>query len=119
MSKNYFHTKITISDAIDYAKIFNEDENDKFARFPYLYASQTKPPLKLESNCYLAESPKIINDEEVYPEFVNTNSLNVLCTGDVFIDVYDALESEKENFTKNDFIRALNYYLENDEFIEL
>ena len=118
MSDKYLQKKITISEAIDYAKIFNEDNSNKFSRLPYLYASQKDNPLHLTTTCYLDSSPKVIDGVESYPDFIEKSNLDVLCPGDVFIDAYDALESQKQSFTKDDFIKALNYYIENDDFMD-
>ena len=118
MDNKYLQKKISISDAIDYAKIFNEDKSNKFARFPYLYAAEADDPLRLTTVCYLDSAPKVVDGIENYPDFVKKNNLDVLCPGDVFIDTYDALESQKQDFTKDDFIKGLNYYIENDDFMD-
>ena len=33
----FYRRKISISEAIDCARLFNDDDTDKFAKFPYIY----------------------------------------------------------------------------------
>ena len=116
----FYRRKISISEIIDCARLFNDDDTDKFAKFPYIYISSDEDEsiLDLETVCYLDNGPKIIDGKEVFPDFVNENRLDILCSGDVFMDVYDDLDERYPNFTKDQFIDALNYYMDNDDYIE-
>ena len=116
----FYRRKISISEVIDCARLFNDDDTDKFAKFPYIYISSDEDEgiLDLETVCYLVNGPKIMDGKEVFPDFVNENGLDILCNGDVFMDVYDDLDERYPNFTKNQFIDALNYYMDNDDYIE-
>lgn len=116
----FYRRKISISEVIDCARLFNDDETDKFAKFPYIYISSDEDEsiLDLETVCYLDNGPKIMDGKEVFPDFVNENELDILCSGDVFMDVYDDLDERYPNFTKDQFIDALNYYMDNDDYIE-
>ena len=113
----FYRRKISISEAIDCARLFNDDDTDKFAKFPYIYISSDEDEsiLDLETVCYLDNGPKIMDGKEVFPDFVNENGLDILCSGDVFMDVYDDLDERYPNFTKDQFIDALNYYMDNDD----
>lgn len=116
----FYRRKISISEVIDCARLFNDDDTDKFAKFPYIYISSDEDEsiLDLETVCYLDNGPKIMDGKEVFPDFVNENRLDILCSGDVFMDVYDDLDERYPNFTKDQFIDALNYYMDNDDYIE-
>ena len=116
----FYRRKISISEVIDCARLFNADDTDKFAKFPYIYISSDEDEsiLDLETVCYLDNGPKIMDGKEVFPDFVNDNGLDILCSGDVFMDVYDDLDERYPNFTKDQFIDALNYYMDNDDYIE-
>ena len=116
----FYRRKISISEVIDCARLFNDDDTDKFAKFPYIYISSDKDEsiLDLETVCYLDNGPKIMDGKEVFPDFVNENGLDIFCSGAVFMDVYDDLDERYPNFTKNQFIDALNYYMDNDDYIE-
>ena len=35
----FYRRKISISEVIDCARLFNDDDTDKFAKFPYIYIS--------------------------------------------------------------------------------
>lgn len=75
---------------------------------------------KEELVCYLDNHPVISDDdEEVYPDFVVDNSLELFFYGDQFIDVLHNISIQREKPSVADFISALNFYLENDNFIEL
>ena len=116
----FYRRKISISEVIECARLFNDDDTDKFAKFPYIYISSDEDEsiLDLETVCYLDNGPKIMDGKEVFPDFVNENELDILCSGDVFMDVYDDLDERYPNFTKVQFIDALNYYMDNDDYIE-
>ena len=116
----FYRRKISISEVIDCARLFNDDDTDKFAKFPYIYISSDEDEsiLDLETVCYLDNGPKIMDGKEVFPDFVNENELDILCSGDVFMDVYDDLDERYPNFTKDQFIDALNYYMDIDDYIE-
>lgn len=116
----FYRRKISISEVIECARLFNDDDTDKFAKFPYIYISSDEDEsiLDLETVCYLDNGPKIIDGKEVFPDFVSENGLDILCSGDVFMDVYDDLDERYPNFTKDQFIDALNYYMDNDDYIE-
>ena len=116
----FYRRKISISEVIDCARLFNDDDTDKFAKFPYIYISSDEDEsiLDLETVCYLDNGPKIMDGKEVFPDFVNENELDILCSGDVFMDVYDDLDERYPNFTKDQFIDALYYYMDNDDYIE-
>ena len=116
----FYRRKISISEVIECARLFNDDDTDKFAKFPYIYISSDEDEsiLDLETVCYLDNGPKIMDGKEVFPDFVNENELDILCSGDVFMDVYDDLDERYPNFTKDQFIDALNYYMDNDDYIE-
>lgn len=84
----------------------------------YISSDEDESILDLETVCYLDNGPKIIDGKEVFPDLVNENGLDILCSGDVFMDVYDDLDERYPNFTKDQFIDALNYYMDNDDYIE-
>lgn len=89
-----------------------------FHIYIYISSDEDESILDIETVCYLDNGPKIIDGKEVFPDFVNENGLDILCSGDVFMDVYDDLDEQYPNFTKDQFIDALNYYMDNDDYIE-
>lgn len=116
--KELYKRKLTVSEVIDIAEVFNSDEINIFEVFPYLYGYSDNP-IALDTVCYLDAPPNIDDDQELFPKFVLENRLNVICTGEVFIDVYDYIVETTENFSKENFIRCINHYLEYDDFLDI
>ncbi len=71
--------------------------------------------------CYIDDYPDINElDEEEYSDFVKTNNLYNVYSGEQFEDVIGNVLSQKgAESTINDFVLALNYYRENDDFLDL
>ncbi|BFT80261.1 hypothetical protein GXP72_05640 [Enterobacter sp. SES19] len=85
-----------------------------------VYTKEYEAFAKEELVCYLDNYPVISdNDEEVYPDFVVDNSLELFFYGDQFIDVLHNISIQREKPSVADFISGLNFYLENDNFKEL
>lgn len=86
----------------------------------YVYTREYESFAKEELVCYLDNYPAISDDdEEVYPDFVIENSLELFFYGEQFIDVLHNISIKREKPSVEDFISGLNFYLENDNFIEL
>jgi hypothetical protein len=82
-----------------------------------LYSSEDN--LKPELICYLESSPIISDDdEEIYPDFIIKESLNLLYYGQQFEDVLMNVLEQKNNAITIDFIMALDYYSKNDTFMD-
>jgi hypothetical protein len=58
------------------------------------------------------------NDDDVYPDFVVKNKLEFVYKGDQFEDVVMNVLHQKPTATIVDFIDALNYYRQNDTFLD-
>ncbi len=118
--EKYYGRKISISDVVHFVELFINENMDRFAKFPYLYISpdEDNNVIHLNTVCYFGGSPKIINGKELLPDFVRQNGLEVLCSGDVLTDVYDDLDERYPKFTKEQFVEALNYFMDNDDYID-
>lgn len=85
-----------------------------------LYTKEDESSARADLICYLESYPVIsADDEEVYPEFVVDNSLELFFYGDQFLDVLRNISTQREKPSVEDFIAGLNFYLENDNFIDL
>lgn len=85
-----------------------------------VYTKDYELSAKADLVCYLESYPVISDDdEEVYPVFVVDNSLELFFYGDQYIDVLHDISNQREKPSVEDFIAGLNFYLENDNFIEL
>lgn len=111
---------------LEYRKAYNLDEliskimsgynKDNFC----LYTKEYESSARADLICYLEIYPVISDDdEEVYPEFVINNSLELFFYGDQFLDILRNISVQKEEPSIGDFIAGLNFYLENDNFIDL
>ena len=56
-------------------------------------------------------------DEEIIPEFAVENEMDGSILPEIFQDVIISAISQKEDVTNEELIKALNYYLDNDNFM--
>lgn len=86
---------------------------DNFCLYTKEYETTATPSL----TCYLECYPEVSDDDEVYPDYVEQNELELFFYGDQFMDVLRSALNQKPNATVDELISGLNYYLENDAFI--
>ena len=80
-----------------------------------LYANEST--LTSELICYLEFYPTISDDdEEIYPDFVIQNSLELLYYGQQFEDVIINILNQKIDANIDDYISGLDYYSKHDTF---
>lgn len=116
--RQYFYKPLTVSEVIEIAKEFIVIDKNAEDNFPYLY-SNFDSELELDTICYLGEGVEVTNDsKEIYPKFIQENNLWILCQGWYFIEQLDYVAEQKENFSNQDFLDALNYYLDKDTYLE-
>ncbi|UNB61995.1 DUF7716 domain-containing protein [Pseudomonas syringae group genomosp. 7] len=84
-----------------------------------LYVNNDIDVITAETICYLDYYPEVLNDEEVYSEFVTSKGLQLLYYGQQFNDVLMNVSSQKKTMELAVIIKALNYYLENDDFLDI
>ena len=69
--------------------------------------------------CYMDDYPDVDdNDQEIYTDFVTKNKLVMFYSGEQFEDVINNTLYQKSNATIEEFIFALNYYRDNDNFAD-
>jgi len=59
------------------------------------------------------------DNEDVYPEFVAKNGLEFCCSGEILIDVVVSVFEQTKTPSIDNFVDALNYYNEHDNFLEI
>lgn len=75
--------------------------------------------LNLDTICYLDDYPEITEaDEEIFSEFVVNNSLEFLFRDELVQDVVLSVLEQKSTATENEILRAIQYYDENDDFMD-
>lgn len=117
---DYLYKAMNVSDILDIAKLFNETDDNPYQIFPTIYSNLGVEKITLDTVCFLGESSQVSDDGlEVYPDFITQNGLSVLCYGFTFIEIFDYISETKESFSVQDFINVLNYYIENDDYLDL
>ncbi|MDF5833909.1 hypothetical protein [Pseudomonas syringae] len=61
-----------------------------------LYVNSDVDVIAAETICYLDYYPKVVNDKEVYSEFVASKGLQLLYCGQQFNDVLMSVSSQKK-----------------------
>ena len=109
LNKNHRYSLI---DIISYMK--SASRNDNFCLYGELDSLLTA-----DGKYYVADYPDIDdNDNEVYPEIVTYKKLYYLYSGQQFTDVIDLVVEQRPEASIDDFVNALNYYSENDDFLD-
>lgn len=68
--------------------------------------------------CFIDKYPEIKNDEEVYPDFVQRENLELLYSCDQFEDVLLNVMAQVIHPSEKDYIDALIFFIENDDYKE-
>lgn len=98
----------------------NEIEKNGFTNTDFCVYTKEDEEIAYENLiCYVEVTPTIVNDEEVYSDFIMNESLEFFCDGQQFEDVLMNVLLQKKQASMGDFIQALNYYLEKDSFLDL
>jgi len=85
-----------------------------------LYTVRGSDDYREDTICYLDDYPEVTdNDEEIYSDFVNSNSLKIFYFGSLFEDVIANALQQKSNSSISEFISCLNHYSERDNFLDL
>lgn len=93
----------------------SDSRDDNFCLY-----GETDELLKADEKYYIADYPDVDdNDNEIYPKIVCSKNLHYLYSGQQFADVIDTVIEQKPSASIDDFIKALNYYSENDDFLDL
>ena len=72
-----------------------------------------------EKESFVSGYPQVDqNDKEVYPQDAVSRGLSYIYSGEQFADVILSVIEQKPSPSNQDFIDALNYYLENDDFLD-
>ncbi|MBX9335725.1 hypothetical protein K5M56_31340, partial [Serratia marcescens] len=72
-----------------------------------LYTKEYEAIATLELTCYLERYPEVSDDdEEVYPDYVEQNELELFFYGDQFMDVLRSALNQKPSATVDEIISA-------------
>ena len=82
-----------------------------------LYVKQDEDIAKPNLTCYMELGITVTDDdEEIYPDFVVKENLELFYDGAQFEDVLMNTLHQKKTATIDDFVSGLNYYMEHDSF---
>jgi len=85
-----------------------------------LYRKPSDEPMTKDEIVYLDHSVTgDQNNEDVYPEFVAKNGLECCCSGEILIDVVLSVFEQTKTPSIDNFVDALKYYNEHDDFLEI
>jgi len=110
LSKNKFHK---IIDVIAYVKE-SDGKDDDFC----LYGAD-KNTLEIDGEYFISDYPDVCSDKEIYPEEVTNLGLSYLYSGEQFVDVVTLAIDQNPDASDSLLISALNYYQENDDFLDI
>jgi hypothetical protein len=103
-----------IKDIISYVK-GNIERGDDFCIY-----GESDEDLLSNKSYYIDDYPDVDdNGKEIYPPHALKKKLNYLYSGQQFADVIDSVIDQKPLATTDEFIKALNYYSEYDNFLDL
>ncbi|TDN51106.1 MULTISPECIES: DUF7716 domain-containing protein [Buttiauxella] len=105
---------VKLSDLIIAIKNTNFNQGSYFC----LYSKDSMEPLASSSVCFVDEYPKERGGEDVFPEDVVNNDLELCYYGEQFVDVINNVVSQVNDPPISVFIDALNYYMDNDDFLD-
>lgn len=92
------------------------DSETSYCIYSSIYDSKN---CNLDTICYLDEYPEITDDDkEIYPAFAANNSLELLFRDELVQDVVLSVLEQKSSATKNEILMAIQYYDENDDFMD-
>lgn len=112
-----------LTEIIDYAINILKDDSDNYYDYNdfYLYSKTNDTEGLIVGNSYFyADYPDVTDDgEEIFPDIVEENNLEVAYSGELFMDVISLAFQQKSNASYDEYVKALNYYYENDDFLDL
>lgn len=107
---------INLSSFVEFCKKNIESIDDDFC----LYSEDAEEPLSASLNCYIDDYPTGDEEgEDLFSDFVNNNGLELIYYGGQFIDVIKNVLMQAANPNVELIINALNYYMDNDDFIDI
>jgi hypothetical protein len=84
-----------------------------------VYSKDASGSLTASGECFLEAYPVVDDsDREIFPEFVRKNRLELAFYGEQFEDVIRNVVYQKQSADTKDFVEALNFYMENDNFMD-
>lgn len=110
-------TCLLLSSVFANVKSCIESNNPKFDNH-YLYGEKKETDVDIADRCYFDKPPGEGEDsEEIYPAIVQEKQFEVICSGDILVDVVANALQQKPTVSDMELVEALNYYLHTDSFM--
>lgn len=74
--------------------------------------------LNFQDSYLLADYPQVVDNRDVYPRQVREQELELIYYGEDFADVLLSVMEQKAEATDQDYLQALLYYYEHDDFMD-
>ena len=108
MKKNQTYFLKDIMEAVK-----SEELDDDFC----LYAREDGE-LNFQESYFLADYPQVVDNRDVYPSQVRMQELELIYYGEDFADVLLSVMEQKAEATDEEYLQALLYYYEHDDFMD-
>lgn len=82
-----------------------------------LYGDDSQP-LSLDAVYLLEDYPQLVQEQDLYPESVLSQGLDLVYYGEALQDVVLSVSEQKPEAELDDFLRALVYYYQHDDFLD-
>ena len=89
----------------------SEELDDDFC----LYAKENGE-MNFQDSYLLADYPQVVGNKDVYPRQVREQELELIYYGEDFVDVLLSVMEQKAEATDQEYLQALLYYYEHDDF---
>ena len=74
--------------------------------------------LNFQTSYLLADYPQVVDNRDVYPRQVREQELELIYYGEDFADVLLSVMEKKAEATDQEYLQALIYYYEHDDFMD-
>ena len=74
--------------------------------------------LNFQDSYLLADYPQVVDNKDVYPRQVREQELELIYYGEDFADVLLSVMVKKAEATDQEYLQALIYYYEHDDFMD-
>lgn len=100
---------------------FDDNGKEKYNPENAYYVYISKDAVLNENSVLYVGKPVEIDDDdnEIYPPEVSRNNLEMCYSDENFQDVIDLAYSQKSDASIEEFVKCLNYYMNNDDFLDL
>lgn len=106
----------TLSEIISFFKSGDNSLGQDFC----LYSKDPDDELSHDQSCYIDDYPSGDDDgNDIFPDFIQKNNLELIYYGEQLIDAITNINHQVKNPDISLIIKALNYFMDNDDFLKV